>query len=586
MNKSVSPKRRCALRGLAAVGLALVLGCVAALAAEKPPMMEVRGRVVLESTGKPVPGVLVDFLLRDGVKKMCRVSTDDRGEFTVSLQPGSGYDVVIDPWKSDAFGRAAITTARDPKQQTVLVLKATPCVGVSGSVAEADTGRPVTGVRVVCLRMTSEGGSEQWESRTDDKGAFAIGQLPGEGRYRLSASGPEHGQRSGDRVFLNLPTNQPVALKVHRLVQLRGRLVGRDGKVVAYSGAYRITDEGVCDTGQIQDGTWQTAPRRLLPGEYRLGIPGLADGGCRLRDDGKFTVPEGAQSPVACDFVLDRLVPVQILVKDADSGAAIPDAGVTVDVGGRRVLEAKTDAAGQVSVTLGLGKATIAAWHKHYAGASTEAVVGENAPPMVVRLKRGIVLDGSVVNRDGRPVSSVNVLVLCREGLASESAWVDDKGRFEISPLPRGPAILLVIGEEVASVARRLRLEGDTTENVVLNRGAEVRLDIDLPPEQGPAAGSPGLDIVDPDTGMSVYWGPASVIRAKGEAVRLLPGKYMLRGSLRPAKGEPYVWNIREVQVSEPTTTIKVDMRTIPDHGLDKSQVLKQFWFNRPEATP
>jgi hypothetical protein len=273
----------------------------------------VEGRVVDQSTGRPIPKVHL-FATREGRKPAIRTTANEQGIFCFArLDPGSyslfaqrtGYlDTVYQG--SRFFGIYPMLRITSNARPSPVTIEMTPRCILAGRVVDAD-GDPVADAEV--RADGADGGGNEWRNpgnitRTDENGAFRFYDLD-PGTYRLiaiPALDPSlgAGYRDGpggplqeheiETFYPNSPTAEnsaPIVLKAGReisgiaitlrkagLRHLTGRIVGVPGGKYLMAELRRAS--GYVEGRAIQvheDGTF--SQDGLTPGEYTLRIAGV-----------------------------------------------------------------------------------------------------------------------------------------------------------------------------------------------------------------------------------------------------------------------------------------------------------------------
>ncbi|HEV3258657.1 MAG TPA: sigma-70 family RNA polymerase sigma factor [Gemmataceae bacterium] len=238
------------------------------------PAQVIEGRVVCEDTGKPLAHARIavgavqreEFLDFAGTQMVG--AADGKGRFRLNLPPGTAFAFKVYPPDGMPY-LIRRTSLKWPKGvvKRHVELKAPRGVLVRGKVTEATTGKPVAGAGVQFIPryannpylrddiITGRAAADDMVVSGPD-GTFRIVVLPGRGH--LLISGPtfnyihqeiggnefDNGRPGGRRhypdavVKLDLPAKtatKEVGVQIRQGVQVRGRLIGPDGKVVAHA---------------------------------------------------------------------------------------------------------------------------------------------------------------------------------------------------------------------------------------------------------------------------------------------------------------------------------------------------------------
>jgi protocatechuate 3,4-dioxygenase beta subunit len=141
-------------------------------------------------------------------------------------------------------------------------------------------------------------------------------------------------------------------------------------------------------------------------------------------------------------------------VVDASSGQAIRNARVAVTSPPQERGVALTDAEGLFSLPAPPGRYTVAISKTGYA--TREAAPANAAVPLdVIRLERGVVIAGRVVDEFGDPVVGARVAASTHDGPAGESvvatAYTDDRGHYRLAGLRAAPLAVAVTTVEASA---------------------------------------------------------------------------------------------------------------------------------------
>jgi hypothetical protein len=395
---------------------------------------------------------------------------------------------------------------------------------ITGRVVAGDTGRPLSGARVV---ISAPQLARSSATLTDDEGAFEFARLP-EGRYTINVT------RTG---FVGLSWGQRRPLQPGTPIQLsRGqRLSGID---------FRLPRGSVIE-GRIQDQSGEPMPGvmvRVMRYQYVQGRRELVPGGFGQTDDrgqyriwglnpGNYYVTAAAVSQGGRGARRDE-VATGAVTFSTPTGAGVPVPNDGGDADG--VTYAPTFYPG-VSSPLEAQPITL--------GLSAEA----NGVDFQLQRVRTSVISGRLIGLDGGPVENGGVL-LTLEGqstrgwnanFGSHSARVRDDGTFSISRVAPGRYLLRAFsgdrrdnGGVSASASQLLALSGeDVTVSLALAPNASLSGTISL--KASGAAPDPSqfrVSVVSVD-GASVGGTPSTRVAGDGTFTvdGIPPGSHLIR---------------------------------------------------------
>ncbi len=240
--------------------------------------LPIRGRVVLASTGAPVPEARVSAFDVDSIRIAGDVTTDAEGRFRIDdARPDARVELVV-----RAPHRATVTTTAIPTPSSVEILVRLPAGGTLSGVVRDDAGRPLPGVAIF-LRSTE--GPLYVSTLTVPQPWAAEEQASTDASGRYEIAGIEDGP---PRVAVARPRGLLVASSEPFDFEETGQHVQRDIRVSA-SGALRLTVDGlpleceamvrlhgeglhanVTDGERARDGSWEFT--ELAPGRYEVGL--------------------------------------------------------------------------------------------------------------------------------------------------------------------------------------------------------------------------------------------------------------------------------------------------------------------------
>jgi beta-lactamase regulating signal transducer with metallopeptidase domain len=443
------------VRAAAAEALRAAAGPVASAPASPASPTPIAGRaaesLALSGTvktpdGKPAAGALVEAWSRDDPFAPGPRSdrTDAKGEFhlPVSTRVPRVMRVQLVPFAPQTVERMV--------PGTPIVVTLTPGSFVAGIVRDAATRQPIEGARVAPARGWSTTDSDPGPmARTDSSGRFRLQGLPlGASQIEVVAAG--FGSQAlrvtagrGDiQFFLNPGTEITGSVIDSRGRPVRGALASADDGVGLQARSAPPTDE----RGRFSVGG-------LVPGTYRLVVrhPEFAP----LLQAG-IVVELGA--PARVDVRLEPALRIVGRLVDADekpvtgrvflqafNGADVPmslaaQVATAVEAGGGFVLN-------------GVPRGTLALGIRPRGHLPTRMEVSAPAKEAVldlgnIRLESGLIIRGSVRDRQGAPIANAKVSTRQenREALAASEA----DGTFILNGLPEGPRRVSVSAEGFA----------------------------------------------------------------------------------------------------------------------------------------
>jgi hypothetical protein len=413
----------------------------------------ISGLVVDEATGEPVVELTVQaqpaVVTQDTMQMQTTAKTGRDGRFTLrDLKPGDWSVTAGQSWGSE--GEHVPKTVPNVKVGTAdLRIAVARGVAISGSLVDGD-GKPVSGqFGVNAVGVDAEGRpdhSRQRWSQTEGDGSF---RLPGlkPGTYDLMVNnwggGGGEGWAPASRKGVAAGTDG-VTIVMRRGAAITGKVLDEEGKPWSKEGYITVTLSG--ETGQQQhswgqiqdDGTFATQP--LESGKsYDLTIQGNTSGllvGAR-------GVPAGSKD----------------VVIRATKGGSL--SGMVVDEEGKPVakcpVNARAEGLGQQTAGAHAwgqsgddGKFTVSglvdAKYKVTGGGNNSEWMGTTlaesytagSEGLVIKVKKGLVLSGRLVDASGNPVKPQALSLLVEGGNEGEdSLWgsVADDGAFTFKGL-------------------------------------------------------------------------------------------------------------------------------------------------------
>ncbi len=380
------------------------------------------GRVVDEQ-GRPVAGAELTLVLSEDApmpRPELRFSavSDAKGGFRLANVSAGRFDLRAARPGFTAATLPGILIPENEAQADLGEVTLLPGAAIEGIVVD-ERDRPVQGAEVALTPFGSDGmrADEHLMYRdpveTGADGRFRIADLPRGMRVGLMAVHPEH--TSAEMVGVEVPTAQPVRLRLTRPRSLEGRVKDRQGEPV--SGARLFFSESA---GSPLGGGWDgRASKGTTDAEGRFVLSGLKPGtayvtvmasGYRTRAGQAVQVPEEGQAPPV-EITLDPGTSLEGTVRDS-RGNPLPRAYVHVqgpDPNSFR-MAVPTDEAGhyevgdlepgplEVQASLHNGPSTRVAW---------EIRPGRNR--LDLKLSEGNEVSGRIVDSQGSPVPGASL---------------------------------------------------------------------------------------------------------------------------------------------------------------------------------
>jgi protocatechuate 3,4-dioxygenase beta subunit len=520
-------------RGLAPIGRLLPIGELGVLEGPLPPIPP---RPFAWLDGRPPEPSADDAARGHGLAEPAALTTDRQGEFLLDGLPPGTFSVSVTHADFAPLSQDVAVAAAEPV--TTVVLRLAEGCTLAGLVRD-DEERPVAGASVRIL----SGGMEPLVWQTDEAGLFTARHLPPHVVLRVQLAG-----FFAADVELEL-TGTPCAGQADVVLRrLGGRLAGRvlDArrfpvanariKVEPAGGEVRWAAQG---TVSAVDGTFGVA----APTEGRLRV-------AASHPDYVETVLETAPTD-ELELVLRRGVRLRGTVVDEIGQPVAAEVSLRADGRELRAVRAGTDGTfdgGRVPA----GTYEVRARADGFADAAVLTGVDEPAQDSAAAersvelvLRRGVVLEGRVVDRFDAPVAGATVEARLRGArLPPREARTDADGRFTIAGLPPGTWELAAVRDGLG------RATTDATVDVG-TRGRPVELkfrDAALPTP------APGEVTATPDPTAS---GRAGYSQANAEVLVRVPAAYHAPGT------EPLLAGDRILVVERETITELEQLRGI-----------------------
>ncbi|HEU4395929.1 MAG TPA: carboxypeptidase regulatory-like domain-containing protein, partial [Planctomycetota bacterium] len=412
----------------------------------------ISGLVVDESTGEPIAELTVHaqpmVYTQDSMHMQSTARTGKDGRFTLrDLKPVDWNVTAGQSWGSE--GEHVPKTVPNVKVGTAdLRVAVARGVAISGSLVDGD-GKPVSGqFGINAVGVDAEGdqdGSRQRWTQTDGDGTFRIpGLKPGNYDLQVNNWGGAGGEGWAPAARKGVVAGtEGVTIVMRRGAAITGKVLDEEGKPWSKEGYLTVTLSGETGPnqhswGQIQeDGTFATQP--LESGKtYDLTVQGNTAGllvGAR-------GVPAGSKDVVVRATKGGSL---SGMVTD-EEGKPVAKCPVTARAEGLGPQTAGAQAWGQTGDD---GKFTISglvdAKYKVTGGGSNSDWMGTTlAEPfsagsegLVIKVKKGLVLSGRLVDASGNPVKPQALSLIPEGGDDDDSLWgsVAEDGAFTFKGL-------------------------------------------------------------------------------------------------------------------------------------------------------
>jgi len=450
--------------------------------------------------------------------KIATATTAADGTFKLDALPNDSYTVRV-----DAKGVAPVLAEKVPLGAT-LNLKMKPGLPVTGKVLDLSTQKPVAGATVRALEHNAEafGLDAARQTTTAEDGTFAIADCP-PGAVTLDAIAPGRAHARLEDVVVKkraedeAPKPDANTLFLRPGGRLAGRVVGSDGKPLAYASVSATAGDGAILT-MLRD-----APRpQRTDASGRFDFDGLPAGNrwtLRARKPG---LADGEAAPIALEAGTDR----SDLEIKLESGATLTfrlatadDVGVTdaelalrpaaaPGGGGERSRSFRSMAPNNVATeqittksdgtftvkNLEAGTFDVTVSPAEYADVAKEAVrlkAGETADLGTLRVKEAKSIAGRITDQSGQPVAGATIAAIWLDGMTPHPREAKSKsdGRYKLSGFGDQPVRDVWVNAEGFATSRKEGvMPGDTAADFVLDKLGSVTGKVLLPDGSVPPA--------------------------------------------------------------------------------------------------
>ncbi len=469
--------------------------------------------IVVDAAGSPVSGAAVSLGTEDAMRRgfkvqLRKVETDAAGHFVVRGLPEGALEVAVskagaalpDPVK------VVLATGQSPEPLRIVL---EPGASIGGFV-RTKSGRPVEGLAVFARRAKGAtgraGASNVVSLPTDSEGVFLIEGLRPEETYEISMFEPEPTTRfapqvmrtvaaPAENVILEGPTRgriRGVAVDLDTGRPIREFTVLRENEAFstgAFPSAYRPAAPGTRIEVASEDGAFEL--EAVPEGTWRVVVE--AEGYQNGRAGGVVVSGDAPGEPLIVKLSKGRILEGRVI--DAKTGRPVPEAAVSArpaagDAGaaasyGHSGEPLVSDAEGRFAIPgLSPGAYTISARHTDYAPVSEQAEVGDGATaPVVLKLAAGLTASGTVVSKEGRVVSGVEVSLDASGGRGGGQARfvTDSAGRFRFrNLLPGRYALRATVKGRTSAPVEAVLESGVSREDLTISvdAGATLRVTV------------------------------------------------------------------------------------------------------------
>ena len=458
---------------------------------------------VLDRGGGSIAGAEVRlFAGLSGTKqtRIFQVLAGEGGHYQLQLPKGKYYAV------ADAEGYAAASRALDLAAIQTADFSLSPAARLAGRVIEKSSGAPVAAATVVLGR-----GDLWWlpprESKTDGAGRFELRDLDG-GVFRVLAQ-KGHLVAPPQEVEV-APTDRATEVEIALVAgqSIAGRVLLEGAEAQPLAGARLRLAESSFQIGRVRATSAEDGRYRIegvLPGRFRLS----AETGRHAPAVRELVLAAGKNATdVDLRLSAEAAVTGQVLGQDGR-----PAAGVTVTAlvtessagltSSGRMANDRSDGEGRFRLgALNAGKVRIEAQANERGRATfgPEELGAGETKDITLTLEEAAKVSGVVRWSDGTPAAGVSVMGMVPSSYAMVQAKTEPDGSYELSPLPKGDAILMASrAEGMAGLMQPAGPGSDKQRRMITLEGSEHLRGIDFELERADHKVS-GL-VLDPDGG-------------------------------------------------------------------------------------
>ncbi len=442
----------------------------------------IRGRVV-DAAGAPLASVEVRGLTNQENTYRRGTSLED-GTFVIPGFKGGGSGFKVDAAKRGYAMAPQTGLIVSPEGLSDLELVMVPEAVISGRVVDA-TGAPVPEAGVWVAAVAPVAGEMTWDT-ADERGEFAVKALY-PSTYVLGLKAPDVETWSRDTEIMRLDVAEGKKQSGLELT-LQG-MGGLSIEGVVKNAVWPVSNTMLFVAGKhfsvAEDGSFTVIG--LEPGPYHLTfLEGMTPGR-------SLSVPDVEAGTMGLEVAFDALSGITGVVVDKATGDPVTrfdmttEKGVHAEMTGHHMWQLKEERSsdGTFELTdMATPAMTLFVRVAGYAPAIvpvTDIVPGETVTGVVVALDRGLTLSGTVVDREGAPISGAAVFdgPLPQQQMFTHAARAitDGDGHFAFQVLPDGERILSAYHADYApteiAVAGKAAAQGGL--KVVLTNGGTIR---------------------------------------------------------------------------------------------------------------
>jgi RNA polymerase sigma-70 factor (ECF subfamily) len=437
---------------------ALLLAAEVGAGKPSPGSITVRGRVVDADTGQALEGMpLTVYNIGASPWRTAPAKSGADGTFEVAGVVPTSWTLIAGPQDSSSdYGHVTLHRTEAPDGEFKVALR--KGLEIEGTILDAD-GALLTGdANVFAWKLTSRGDrvyeSQRWVSAAN--GAFRLRGLEA-GAHLLQAKAwsadPATPGLTGEVPSVDAGTKN-VVIRLPRGEAVSGRVVDEEGKPVTGQGWVHaspqeqpVTLRKIVYAALPGDGTFRTPP--LDPGTaYEVvagGFEGLGE--TRLKD-----VKGGTADVTLVLRRTNRIAGTVVLEDGSPAPAGVPVrvlATGSANPGGARYQYGYTAPGGTFSLA-GLAniefRAVAGGGPSEYTTDGPGVTAKAGTTDVVLKVKKGVALQGKLLDADGNPVQSPHMNGTAKDG-SGVTSWTrieGSDGSFRLPGLPRCKVALTV----------------------------------------------------------------------------------------------------------------------------------------------